>query len=270
MPVLIRDGQQLWFKRTRQETLAHYLKWLAGAVVFLIAARYISEHTTWMFVWDAPRQAADFVSRMFPPDFRYALRIQGALWDTINIAIFGTAIATAISIVIAVLAASNTTPHPAVRALALVIVVGSRSVNSLIWAILIVQVVGPGLFAGVLAIAVRSIGMISKLLYEAIEEIDRKPIEAVTATGANWAQIFAYGYVPQLLPIFVGVVVYRWEINIRESTIIGIVGGGGIGFLLNSAINRLAWDQVIVVLFTIILLVIVTEWVSARARSAIT
>lgn len=270
MPVLQTDNGRMWIRRTSRDSLYNYLKWLAGAVVVLIAARYIANQTIWIFVWDAPRQAADFITRMFPPDFRYANRTWGALFDTVNIAVFGTLMAIVISLPIAVLAARNTTPHPTVRAAAMVVIVGSRSVNSLIWAILLVQIVGPGLFAGVLAIGIRSVGMISKLLYEAIEEIDPKPIEAVSATGANAAQVFLYGYVPQLMPIFVGVTVYRWEINIRESTIIGIVGGGGIGFMLNSAINRLAWNQVIVVLMLILALVIIAEWVSAKARKAIT
>ena len=191
----------------------------------------------WPFVLDAPAQALDFMSRMFPPDMRYMNRVLPALWDTMNLAIFGTAAAAIISIPLAVLAAKNTSPNRIVRLVALAIIVTTRSVPSLIWAMLIVQIVGPGLFAGVLAIGIRGIGMISKLFYEAIEEIDPEPIEAVKATGASIPQVFLYGYIPQLMPSFVGVTIMRWEINIRESTIIGIVGGGGIGFLLNSPLT---------------------------------
>ena len=103
-------------------------------------------------------------------------------------------------------------------------------------------------------------------MYEAIEEINQEPIEAITATGASRVQVFFYGYVPQLLPTFIGTSVYRWENNIRESTIIGIVGGGGIGLLLNSAINRLAWGQVVSVLIVILITVVGSEWVSATIR----
>lgn len=270
MPLVTKDDKPTWLWRDSRDALRRYFKWLIGAIIVLIGARYIGGQTMWVFVFDAPEQAADFVSRMIPPDFTYMRRIVPALWDTINIAVFGTAGAVLISIPVAILAAKNTTPHAFVRAIAMTIIVVSRSVNSLIWALLIVQVVGPGLFAGVLAIAIRSIGMISKLTYETIEEIDRDPIEAITATGASRTQVFIYGFVPQLLPAFVGVSVYRWEVNIRESTIIGLVGGGGIGFLLNSAINRLAWDQAIVVLVTILATVVLAEAVSARIRRAVT
>ncbi len=270
MPVVQKDGVSNWIRRDPKDSMRNYLKWLGGAIVVLIAARYIGAQTIWGFVLDAPAQAADFVSRSVPPDITYFRRVLPALWDTVNIAVFGTAGAVVVAIPTALLAARNTTPHSSLRALALTIIVVSRSVNSLIWALLIVQVVGPGLFAGVLAIGIRSVGMISKLMYESIEEINREPIEAISATGAGRTQVFLYGYVPQLLPVFVGVTVYRWEVNIRESTIIGIVGGGGVGFLLNSAINRLAWDQALVVLIAILATVVLAESISAKVRAAVT
>ena len=269
MPVLTRGDGALWTSRDPGEARNRFLKWLFGLVVFFIAFRFIAQETMWEFVADAPFQAADFISRMFPPDFGYTARVLPSLLDTMNLAIFGTFVAVVISVPLAILAAKNTSPHQLVRLVALAIIVTTRSVTSLIWALLLVQIVGPGLFAGMLAIAVRGIGMISKLFYEAIEEIDQEPIEAIKSTGASTAQVFLYGYVPQLMPTFVGVTVMRWEINIRESTIIGIVGGGGIGFLLNSAINRLRWDQVIVILFTILVTVFVAEWISAKAREAV-
>lgn len=269
MPVITKDETPLWVVRDRQEMWKNYLKWLFGLVVLLIAVKFIAQETMWEFVADAPLQFIDFVSRMFPPDIKYSVRVLPSLWDTMNLAIFGTFVAVVISVPLAILAAKNTTPHKVIRLLALAIIVTTRSVTSLIWALLLVQIVGPGLFAGMLAIAVRGIGMISKLFYEAIEEIDQEQIEAIKSTGASTAQIFIYGYLPQLMPTYVGVTVMRWEINIRESTIIGIVGGGGIGFLLNSAINRLRWDQVLVILITILVTVFIAEWVSAKARAAV-
>ena len=225
--------------------------------------------TTWEFVFDAGYQIKDFFSRMFPPDVMYFGKIMPALWDTITISVFGTGIAVIISFFLSFLAAKNTTPNSVVRLVVLTFIVASRSVNSMIWALLIVQIVGPGLLASIIAIAIRSIGMVSKLMYEAIEEIDREPIEAVTATGASKLQTFVYGYLPQVMPSFVGTAVYRWENNIRESTIIGIVGGGGIGLLMNSAINRLQWNQVLSILIVIFITVVVAESVSAKVRKAI-
>ncbi|MCK9288280.1 MAG: phosphonate ABC transporter, permease protein PhnE [Sphaerochaetaceae bacterium] len=266
MPIISQDDLNLWMRRDRKVQRKRYLSWLIALIIIGVGFAYISRQTMWEFVSDAPRQIRDFLSRMFPPDVKYFSRIWPALWDTINISIFGTGIAVVISIPLAILAAKNTTVHPIVRGVVLAIIVASRSVNSMIWALIIVQIVGPGMFASIMAIAIRSLGMLSKLMYEAIEEINQEPIEAITATGASRVQVFFYGYVPQLLPTFIGTSVYRWENNIRESTIIGIVGGGGIGLLLNSAINRLAWDQVVSVLIVILITVVGSEWVSATIR----
>ena len=106
-------------------------------------------------------------------------------------------------------------------------------------------------------------------MYEAIEEIDESQVEAVRATGASGAQVTAYGIVPQVLPAFAGISVFRWDINIRESTVLGLVGAGGIGLPLNAAITTLAWTQVSLILLVIIATVVVSEWVSAKVRHAI-
>ena len=134
---------------------------------------------------------------------------------------------------------------------------------------LLVAIIGPGLLAGIIAIGFRSIGFIGKLLYEAIEEIDEDQVEAVSATGASGAQVMNYGVVPQILPAFAGIAVFRWDINIRESTILGLVGAGGIGLQLQSSLARLAWAEVTVIFIVILVTVVVSEWVSAKVRAAI-
>jgi phosphonate transport system permease protein len=133
----------------------------------------------------------------------------------------GTVMAIILAVPVAYCAARNTTPSVAfVRPVALFIIVSSRSINSLIWALMLVTIIGPGVFAGILSIGLRSIGFCAKLLYEAIEEIDESQVEAVRATGASGAQVTAYGIVPQVLPAFAGISVFRWDINIRESTVL--------------------------------------------------
>jgi phosphonate transport system permease protein len=169
---------------------------------------------------------------------------------------------------LAFLAARNTTPHPALRAVALAIIVSSRSINALIWAMLLVTIVGPGSFAGMLAIALRSIGFVGKLLYEAIEEIHPTPVEALSATGAGRGQVLAWAVWPQIMPAFAGICVYRWDINIREATTLGLVGAGGIGLQMNASINNLAWGEVATVFVLIFATVVVSEWVSAKVRRA--
>jgi phosphonate transport system permease protein len=269
VPVVVVDGMPVWRKRNRRQTLLTYLAYLLGAVSVLVAFRFISGQTLWFFVLDAPEQVADLIGRMFPPRWSYAERLWGALWDTINIATLGTLIAIVISVPVAFLAARNTTPHPLVRQMAMLIIVSSRSVNSLIWALLLVSVIGPGLLAGVIAIALRSVGFCSKLLFEAIEEVNPRPLEALASAGASGGQVVTYGITPQVLPAFAGIVLFRWDINIRSSTVIGLVGGGGIGVQLNASINALQWSQVTVIFAMIIVLVVAAEWVSAKVRGAI-
>ena len=123
-------------------------------------------------------------------------------------------------------------------------------------------------FAGIIAIALRSIGFLAKLMYEAIEEIDSTQVEAVTATGAGSGQVLVYGIWPQILPAFAGVSVFRWDINIRESTVLGLVGAGGIGLQLQASLNVLAWPQVTLIFIVILATVVASEWVSARVRHA--
>jgi len=230
----------------------------------------MTETTIWAFVSDAPQQIADLGSRMFPPRWSYIDQLVWPLLDTINIASLGTLLGVAIAVPIAFLAARNTSPSVLVlRPVALFIIVASRSINSLIWALLLVSIIGPGLLAGIIAIALRSIGFVGKLLYEAIEEIDERQVEAVRATGATGLQVVDYGIVPQVLPAFFGISVFRWDINIRESTILGLVGAGGIGLKLESSLNVLAWGQVTVILLLILATVVLSEWVSARVRHAI-
>src|SRR5262249_51195557 len=120
-----------------------------------------------------------------------------------------------------------------------------------------------------LAIALRSVGFCAKLLYEPIEEINERQVEAIRATGASRAQVATYGIVPQVLPAFAGISVFRWDINIRESTVLGLVGAGGIGLPLNAAITTLAWTRVSLILLIILATVVISEWISAKVRHAI-
>lgn len=269
MPTIETAAGPVWKRRTSRKNWTIWLCWLIGVAITGYCWSLISERTIWFFVNDAGTQAVDMASRMVPPKWSYLNSLWMPIWDTINIATLGTLIALVIAVPIAFLAAHNTTPHPTVRAFALFIIVSSRSINSLIWALMLVAIIGPGVFAGVIAIALRSIGFCAKLLYESIEEIDPNQVEAITATGATNAQRLSYGIVPQIMPSFAGIGVFRWDINIRESTVLGLVGAGGIGIQLDASISTLAWTQVSVILICILATVLVSEWVSAKIRAAI-
>jgi phosphonate transport system permease protein len=263
------DGP-IWRKRTGLASIALWSGWLVLVLLFVVAWEAMTRNQIWAFVWDAPEQAADLIDRMVPPRWSYMDQLWAPLWDTINIATLGTLLAILLAVPVAFLAARNTTPSALfVRPVAVFIIVASRSVNALIWALLLVAILGPGLLAGIIAIALRSIGFIGKLLYEAIEEIDLRQVEAVRATGAGTAQVLDYGIVPQIMPAFAGITLFRWDINIRESTVLGLVGAGGIGLQLKASVDTLAWPQVTLIFIVILATVIVSEWVSARVRAAL-
>jgi phosphonate transport system permease protein len=142
-----------------------------------------------------------------------------------------------------------------------------RSIEPIIWAIIAVIVVGLGPFAGITALIFHSIAALGKLYSEAIESIDPGPIEAIQATGANWIQTVMYAVVPQIVPPFVSFTIYRWDINVRMSTIIGLVGGGGIGFLLVQYIRILDYRSAGMCVWFIAITVSILDYVSAEIRA---
>ncbi len=270
MVVSRSEGQSTWQRRTHAAGAFVWMGWLIGLAVIIVCMQKIAAQTEWFFVVDAPAQGADMLARMFPPEWGYGAQLLRPIWDTLTIATLGTGIAVVIALPLAFLAARNTSPNGGVRMIALFLIVASRSINSIIWALVLVAIVGPGVLAGIIAIAFRSVGFVAKLLYEALEESNPKPAEAITSTGASRLQVVSYGLWPQVLPAFAGISVFRWDINIREATILGLVGAGGIGLELNASINALDWSRVSVILLLIFLAVIAAEAVSARVREAVT
>jgi phosphonate transport system permease protein len=223
----------------------------------------------WPWVWDAPAQIADLFSRMVPPNVTTLEAIIWALIETVNIATIATFLAVFLSLPVAYISAQNTTPNRATLWLGRFILVSSRSVNTLIWALLFVAIFGPGVLAGIVAIMFRSLGFLGKLIGEAIEEIDRRPVEALEATGASRAKVILYAIVPQVVPAFFAISVLRWDINLRESTVLGLVGAGGIGVILQGAIDTLDWRTVATILIAIIVLVIIGEAIAAWLRNKV-
>jgi phosphonate transport system permease protein len=260
--------RHLWQRHTRRESLRRLAVELAIAMAVVWAGAGLDIY--WPFLLDAPASVVDLGQRMVPPHWSYAPKVIPAMIETVNIATLGTILAVFLAFPVAILAARNTTPNPVTFWLGRFIVVSSRSVNELVWGLIMVVFFGPGALAGVVAIALRSVGFTAKLLAEAIEEIDRGQVEAVEATGASRPLVFLYGIVPQIMPAFWGVTVFRWDINIRQSSVIGLVGAGGIGLVLNSAMNMFRWDDVTLILIAIFLVVLVSESVSAALRARYT
>jgi phosphonate transport system permease protein len=244
---------------------AVYLGIVAAVVVSLQTVEIIPE-----FLYDAPEQMRDLFERMWPVDFAYyPVGVHAALVETLHIATLGTILSIVLALPLGLLAARNVTPVPLVNYLAKLLLVASRSVNSLVWALLFIAVFGPGALAGTLAIAFRSIGFVGKLFGEACEEANRGSIEALAAAGAPWTSMLRYGYWPQVKPAFWALVLLRWDINVRESSVLGLVGAGGIGVALNTAMNLFQWERVAVVLLAIFTVVIVAEVLVTQIRKRV-
>jgi phosphonate ABC transporter permease subunit PhnE len=222
------------------------------------------------FLNDAPAQTVDLVVRMWPIDWAwYPKVVHGALIETLHTATLGTLIAIALASPVALLVARNVTQSWVLNNIGRFILVATRSVHSLMWALFFVAVFGPGALAGTLAIAVHSIGFTGKFLSEAIEEARPGPIEALTATGASPLAVLLKGYWPQVKPAFLAIAIFRWDINVRESAVLGLVGGGGLGMALDTALSNLYWDQAGLVLLVIFAVVVVVEMATSWLRGRV-
>ncbi|MCC6379874.1 MAG: phosphonate ABC transporter, permease protein PhnE [Burkholderiales bacterium] len=266
-PAAIREAPA-WHRFTPGQRLARFA--ITLAIVAAIVASIRSIEVIPEFLVDAPEQMADLLMRMWPPDWsHYPSTVHEALMETIHIASLGTLLALVMALPVGVLAAHNLVPSTPVNLAAKLVLVSSRSVNSLVWALLFVGIFGPGALAGTLAIAFRSIGFVGKLFGEALEEAQPGPIEALTAAGAPWVSRMTFGYWPQVKPAFWSIALFRWDINVRESAVLGLVGAGGIGMALDAAMNLFQWDRVAVILVAIFAIVVVAEIVVTQVRQRV-
>lgn len=253
-----------WSRFTPKQRIMRTIYVLLVVALFLAATNHLEMGL--QYIATAGEALLDLGSRMWPPNLSILPALVDPLIISAHIAILGTLFSIVLSVPTALLAANNTTPYKLTYVLGRFIITATRSVNVIIWALIFVGMFGPGALAGVMALAVRSIGFIGKLLSEAIEEIDKTQVEAVSATGAGPLQIFNYAIVPQILPSFIGIATYRWDSNIRASTVVGFVGGGGIGIALQTAVNRFYWSEALVILIVILGVVLLSEGVAVYLR----
>lgn len=203
---------------------------------------------------------------MFPPDFSQARRWVSPLIDTVAMSVTGTALAVALSLPLGFLAARNTSPHPLAYQIARGTLNALRAVPELIMGILFVAAVGFGALPGVLALGLHSVGMVGKFFAEAIEHVDEAPVEAARAAGAKRLQVIVYGVLPQVLPQMADISVYRWEYNFRASTVMGMVGAGGIGFELMGSLRIMQYQDVSALLIVILVMVALVDYFSGYLR----
>ena len=208
----------------------------------------------------------DFVRRMMPPDLT-VLRaaLVGAL-TTVEIALLGTVVAAALAIPLGFLSARNVAPpslyYPVRTGLNFF-----RSIDTLVYALLFVSAVGLGPFPGMLAVVAYTTTSLAKLYSETIEGIDPGPVDAITATGAVRLQILRFGVLPQVLPLFLSYVLYRFESNVRAATVLGFVGAGGIGLYLQTYLRMIDYPAASTVLLVTVVMVMVVDFASARLRA---
>jgi phosphonate transport system permease protein len=251
-------AHRTWRRFTPGQRLARFAVYLAIVTAVVVSIQTIEVIPEFML--DAPEQMADLLKRMWPLAFAYYPKcVHEALVETLHIATLGTVMAVVMAFPVGLMAARNMTHSRIINTIAKLLLISSRSVNSLVWALLFVAVFGPGALAGTLAIAFRSVGFIGKLIGEAVEEANAGTIDALHATGAPWLSVLTKGYWPQIQPAFWSVVLFRWDINVRESAVLGLVGAGGIGMALDTSMNLFQWDRVAMVLVAIFAVVIVAE-----------
>ena len=235
---------------------------LAIYVVYACAQMELS----WERVEVGFANAAHFFSRLFPPNFtRWELLVKG-LQESLQIAVLASTLGIVLALPVGLAAARNLMPAW-VSWPARVVIVMARSFHPVIVAILFVKAVGFGALAGILALTVASIGFIGKLFTEAIEEISEKQVEAVRATGAPFASVLWFGVLPQVFSRFIGFATYQLDSNLRNSTMVGIVGAGGVGGTLFAAFQRFDYDYVCAILISIIALIMVGELLASAVRA---
>jgi phosphonate transport system permease protein len=221
-------------------------------------------------MWSGLRQLGWITMLMLPPDPGSSLPLYlKALGETLSIALLGTTLAAVFALPVGLLAAKNIVPSSIFRFPVRRIFDSIRGVDTLIWALVWINVVGLGPFAGVLAIAVSDFGVFGKLFSEAIEAADKKQVEGIRAAGGNALHEIRFGLMPQVLPVIAGQVLYFFESNTRSATIIGIVGAGGIGLQLAEQIRVLEWQKVSFLILMILVAVAAIDWISSKLRFAI-
>jgi phosphonate transport system permease protein len=251
-PPLIGDAKLRW---------AIYL----GALLYAVLA-FASIEVNWARASEGLVRGARFLAGFFPPDFiTKREEIIDGLGESLAMTVVSTALGIVLSVPFALGASRNLAPLPVYLFCRGVIAI-SRTFQEIIIAILFVAMFGFGALAGTLTLAFATIGFLGKLLAEDIEDIEVSQAEAVRATGAGWWQVLDFAIAPQVLPRFIGLSAYRFDINFRESAVLGLVGAGGIGDTLNNAFERYEFDTAAAILIVIIAIVMACEYSSSWIR----
>ncbi|MBS9374231.1 phosphonate ABC transporter, permease protein PhnE [Rhodococcus sp. B50] len=239
---------------------------VAGATLFALVALRIDPRD--LFTWIGP--SLEVFTRLVPPDFTaVGWDLADAVVQTLAIGAVATAVGAVFSLPFGILAASNVSPHPTVYAAARAVVLVVRAIPELILAVIFVAAIGLGPVAGACALAIGSVGFLGKLVADAVEEIDLGPLDAVRAVGGGWWKTLFAAVIPQVIPSVVGSTLYLLDVNIRTSTVLGVVGAGGVGFLLFEAVRTLNFEFAGAIVVIVFVVVYVIERMSGWIRSKV-
>lgn len=246
--------------------------WLAlvgwGLVLGLLAGSWKGADMRPLDLVKDSANMAEYAASFFPPDFREWRMYLHEMVVTVQIALWGTALAVVCAVPLGLLSSANIVPpwvHQPVRRL----MDAARAINEMVFAMLFIVAVGLGPFAGVLALWIHTTGILAKLFSEAVESIDPQPVEGIRATGANALEEILYGVIPQVLPLWISYSLYRFESNVRSASVVGMVGAGGIGVVLWEIIRGFQYAQTCAVMLIIVATVSFLDLVSARIRKAL-
>ena len=256
-----------WLAAARQTAPAHGLLWYLswGALLALLAASWQGADMRPLALISDSGNMASYAAEFFPPNFSDWRLYVHEMVVTLQIALWGTALAVVTAVPLALLASSNIVPwwvyQPVRRVLD-----AFRAINEVVFAMLFVVAVGLGPFAGVLALWIHTAGTLAKLFSEAVEAIDPQPVEGIRSTGASALHEILYGVIPQVMPLWISYALYRFEANVRSASVVGMVGAGGIGVVLWEIIRGFQYAETSAVMLIIIVTVTAIDLVSARVR----
>ena len=251
------SGNDGWWKYVAAAVAAVALLWWA-AIGSQVSVGELVKGMPWI---------ADFLSRMFPPNWEFAQTLVKPAIETVQIALWGTLLAIVLAVPVCFLAARNISPNLAVFHLMRQVLNIARGINEIILALIFVAAVGLGPFPGVLALGLHGAGMLGKFFAESIEDIDQGPIEALRSTGAGPIQIIIFGVLPQVITSWIAVVLYRFETNLRQATVLGMVGAGGIGFELVGSMKLFQYQDTATCILVIVAMVMAADYISSRLRA---
>ncbi|WZY00694.1 phosphonate ABC transporter, permease protein PhnE [Bacillus sp. FSL W7-1360] len=241
-----------------------YVTLLLIAAVIISSAYYIGANPITLFKDGAKMSLV--LGQMFPPDWSLFSRATGPMLDTIRMALIGTTFGAILSIPILLLCARTVAGSSWIYQPARIFLNTLRTIPDLLLAAIFAAILGFNTMAGIVALSIFSIGIIAKLSFEAVENIDPGPLQSMTAVGANKIQWIVFGVVPQVLPQFVSYVLYTFEINIRAAAILGLVGAGGIGILYDDARNSFSYDQMMSLILYTFIVVMMIDYISLKIR----